>query len=151
MIGPDGALLRLSDASRSFTGQSQSRSIDDVLGPRIANGGQRSSLHDFGVHTIRHQTDRHELFLAVDCGPLGIGSNPGHGHADALSFSLYVDGRPLLVDPGTYLYVDTPAAMWFKLPEAHNTIHWPGSPAYQLARFFRWTRYPAAPEVLPSH
>ncbi|MGB6122684.1 MAG: heparinase II/III family protein, partial [Bacteroidota bacterium] len=42
--------------------------------------------------------------LVFDSGPLGYLSLAAHGHADALSIVLNYDGRPFLVDPGTYAY-----------------------------------------------
>ena len=39
--------------------------------------------------------------LVWDCGPVGYAANPYHAHLDALSFTLCVDGVPLLIDQGT--------------------------------------------------
>jgi hypothetical protein len=39
-----------------------------------------------------------------DAAPLGFLSIAAHGHADALSFILHVDGSPILVDPGMFTY-----------------------------------------------
>jgi len=58
-----------------------------------------------------------------DCGPLGYLSTAAHGHADALSFTLAVDGHSILVDPGTYAYQE--GGVWrdyFRSTRAHNTI-----------------------------
>jgi hypothetical protein len=38
--------------------------------------------------------------LVWDCGPVGYSANPYHGHLDALSFTLSVDGVGMLVDSG---------------------------------------------------
>ena len=43
-------------------------------------------------------------YLFFDAGPMGPDHLPGHGHADALSFVLYGEGRPLIVDPGVFSY-----------------------------------------------
>ena len=46
-----------------------------------------------------------------------------HGHADALSITLSVDGQKILVDPGTYRYNGEPKfRKYFKGTRAHNTI-----------------------------
>ena len=42
--------------------------------------------------------------LVIDAGPQGTG-NAGHGHADALSVCLSVNGREWLADSGTFSYV----------------------------------------------
>ena len=46
-----------------------------------------------------------------------------HGHLDALSFTLSVNGRQVIVDPGTYLYHNSgPWRKFFRSTAAHNTI-----------------------------
>ncbi|MBF0235894.1 MAG: heparinase II/III-family protein, partial [Desulfamplus sp.] len=47
----------------------------------------------------------------------------GHGHLDALSFTLSVEGLEILVDPGTYLYHNAdPWRSYFRSTAPHNTI-----------------------------
>ena len=61
--------------------------------------------------------------LVFDCGPFGIAANPGHGHSDCLSFTLAANGRPLLVDPGTYVYeADMGWRNAFRGTRFHNTV-----------------------------
>ena len=58
-----------------------------------------------------------------DCGPLGYLSTAAHGHADALSITISVDGQPFLVDPGTYAYQEGGAWRdYFRSTAAHNTV-----------------------------
>ncbi len=76
----------------------------------------------------------HLLFKA---GPMGRGG-AGHGHADALSICLSLDGRPLLVDPGTYLYNG---------PQ-HWRDHFRGARAHNLLRV--GGRDPARPHPAPD-
>lgn len=60
--------------------------------------------------------------LTVDAGRQGAFSS-GHGHADALSVHLSINGREWLVDPGTYSYL--PGAgnrEAFRGTAAHNTL-----------------------------
>ena len=42
--------------------------------------------------------------VLFDAGPIGIDSNPGHGHADFLSVEVSLGSERLIVDPGTYRY-----------------------------------------------
>ena len=61
--------------------------------------------------------------LTFDHGPLGMAPLYNHGHADALSITLSVDGQKVLVDPGTYRYNGEPKyRKYFKSTRAHNTI-----------------------------
>jgi hypothetical protein len=47
--------------------------------------------------------------VTVDVGPLGYLSTAAHGHADALSVTISVEGRELIVDPGTGSFYGNPA------------------------------------------
>jgi hypothetical protein len=61
--------------------------------------------------------------LTFDHGPLGMPPLHNHGHADALSITLSLEGVDLLVDPGTYRYNGAPAERrYFKSTPAHNTV-----------------------------
>lgn len=61
--------------------------------------------------------------LAFDHGPLGLPPLYNHGHADALSITLNLNGEAILVDPGTYQYNGVPEwRRYFRGTRAHNTI-----------------------------
>jgi hypothetical protein len=75
---------------------------------------------DAGIVTIR---DKYDSLFVGNGGRLGLEPLGGHGHADALSFWLSVDGHPIIVDPGTYLYHS--GGKWrtyFRSTSAHSTI-----------------------------
>ncbi|MGH9404226.1 MAG: alginate lyase family protein [Terriglobia bacterium] len=62
--------------------------------------------------------------LVIDAGPQGTG-NSGHGHADALSVQVAIDGRECLIDPGTFRYVTSEARRdrdQYRGTSAHNTL-----------------------------
>jgi hypothetical protein len=68
-----------------------------------------------------------EIYCHFDAAALGYLSIAAHGHADALSFVLYVDGHPFFIDPGTYCYhTDAAWRRYFVSTRAHNTIGIPG-------------------------
>ncbi len=75
-----------------------------------------------GYYVMRDGWSAQSNYLLFDCGPHGTG-NCGHAHADALSFELVFNGRPLLVDPGTYTYTASREMRdWFRSSPAHNTV-----------------------------
>ncbi len=57
-----------------------------------------------------------------DVGPLGPNEQPGHGHADTLSFECSYRGRRLVVDPGTFSYDADQRRAYDRGTAAHNTV-----------------------------
>ena len=65
--------------------------------------------------------ERNEWKLIVDAGLPGPRCNPGHAHCDAMSFELFHNGKPILVNCGTYAYQSDKRA-FFRSTAAHNTV-----------------------------
>lgn len=64
-----------------------------------------------------------EIYCHFDAAPLGYLSIAAHGHADALSVIVHIDGYPFLVDPGTYAYhTHAEWRKYFVSTLAHNTV-----------------------------
>lgn len=63
------------------------------------------------------------IFFHFDAAPLGFLSIAAHGHADALSFIMHIDGQPVFIDSGTYTYHTEPEwRQYFIGTLAHNTV-----------------------------
>ena len=76
-----------------------------------------------GHFILRNQKDNKETYIHFDAADLGYLSIAAHGHADALSFVLHLDGKEIFVDPGTYAYhTDKKWRQYFIGTLAHNTI-----------------------------
>lgn len=76
-----------------------------------------------GLAVIRDYVGKKELLFTGNAMPLGMAPLYAHGHLDALSFTLSVDGRQILIDPGTYLYHSGEKwRTYFRSTAAHNTI-----------------------------
>jgi uncharacterized heparinase superfamily protein len=102
--------------------------------------GARCFAHG-GMTIGRHQTVNGDVMLAFDHGPLGYLSIAAHGHADALSVWLHIDGQPVFVDAGTYLYHADPAERrYFRGTAAHNTLCIGNSDSSIQAGNFNWSR-----------
>jgi len=105
-----------------------------------ATPSQAVSHYMPGGYTVARSLDGGREMLAVfDHGPLGYLSIAAHGHADALSLWLHVDGRPVLVDAGTYLY--HAGATWrdfFRGTIAHNTLSLRGTNSSRISGPFNW-------------
>jgi heparinase II/III-like protein len=82
--------------------------------------------------------------LFIDAGPLGALAG-GHGHADALSVQLAVDGRMWLIDPGTGSYAPPDGERSaFRSTAAHNTLAIDGASQATPRGPFGWRRLPRA-------
>jgi hypothetical protein len=77
------------------------------------------------------------LWLAFRCGPAAPSFLPAHAHADALSFQLWWQGRPVVVDPGTYTYEPGADRDWFRSTRAHSTVVVDGRNQFRLWGAFR--------------
>jgi Heparinase II/III-like protein len=98
-----------------------------------------------GTSIWRGRLGPRSVALTFDHGPLGYLSIAAHGHADALSITLEIDGRPVLVDPGTYLYGSGAAwRSWFRSTPAHNTLNVAGDSQSEMAGPFNWLRKASA-------
>ncbi|GCL65109.1 hypothetical protein AQPW35_41900 [Rubrivivax pictus] len=108
------------------------------LGPTPVMG--TSLFADGGCSVDRRQVAGRACLLTFDHGPLGYLSIAAHGHADALSVTLDVDGDPMLVDPGTYLYHSGGQWRdWFRSTRAHNTLNLQGADQSTMAGPFNWS------------
>ena len=83
-----------------------------------------SSFEDAGLHLLSSERgSATEILSLFDAGPQGFLSLAAHGHADALSFTLSVGGKQVLVDSGTYCYHSEPRwRNYFRSTKAHNTV-----------------------------
>jgi hypothetical protein len=81
--------------------------------------------------------------MVVDAGPQGVGRS-GHGHADALSLRLTMDGRRWLVDSGSGVYIskDPGDRNTFRGTGAHNTMRVDGVDQAVAEEPFSWTHIP---------
>ena len=107
--------------------------------PAAPYKGQR--VFETGGYSVVNETIAGAAIgLVFDHGPLGYLSIAAHGHADALAVTLSVNGRPVLVDPGTYLYHSGGAWRdWFRGTAAHNTLSLPGIDQSTISGAFNWS------------
>lgn len=76
-----------------------------------------------GLAVIRDYVEEKEILFIGNAMPLGMAPLYAHGHLDALSFTLSVDGVEIFIDPGTYLYHSGKKwRTYFRSTAAHNTI-----------------------------
>ena len=78
---------------------------------------KKEQLPNSGYYFFSHG----DWLLIVDAGMPGAQENPGHVHCDAMSFELFHNGHPVLVNCGTYAYQCDDRA-FFRSTAAHNTV-----------------------------
>ena len=111
------------------------------LSGRAAPPGSRlteSRLYPEGGYAVLYTATWQVLF---DAGPLGLGSLAAHGHADALSVWASLNGKPLLIDAGTYAYHEDPDWRdYFRGTAAHNTVQMDNFNQSEILGAFLWGR-----------
>lgn len=81
-----------------------------------------SRCFEVGGNTFLRDTSG-RILVGMDHAALGFGRIAAHGHADALSVQLMVDGMSVLADPGTYIYhCDLGMRNVFRKTINHNTL-----------------------------
>jgi hypothetical protein len=72
-------------------------------------------------------------YLLVTNGIVGTAGFGNHKHNDLLGFEYHVDGVPVLVDPGSYVYTPDPDARnLFRSTRSHNTLSVDGEEQNEL-------------------
>ncbi len=106
-------------------------------GPAPADG---TTTFPQGGYTIRRgKIAGRRVHFTFDHGPLGFGALAAHGHADALSVWLSLDGHPVLVDAGTYLYhSEGENRRRFRVTPVHNTLTIGGASQSEPSGPFNW-------------
>ncbi|MFM2151743.1 MAG: hypothetical protein RL199_178 [Pseudomonadota bacterium] len=96
-------------------------------------GSRRRHFPRTGLLALRDGDDH----LVIDAGPLGTRDQPGHAHADALSFELSHAGRRVVVDGGAGHYEADAWRAYFRGPFAHNGLSVDGAGPDELWAAFR--------------
>lgn len=90
----------------------------DYRGNNLQEIDSRAFL-DSGWYVMRSDKSH----MIISCGSNGQNNYGGHAHNDKLSFELFLDGKSILIDPGTYLYTPLPELRnKFRSTYYHNTI-----------------------------
>jgi uncharacterized heparinase superfamily protein len=85
-------------------------------------------------------------YLAIDAGALGPDHQPGHAHADYLSFELSLRGKRVITDTGIGTYEGGATRSYDRSTAAHNTLEVNGESSAEVWGSFRVGRR-VTPEV----
>lgn len=97
--------------------------------------------YQHGGYTIIKHSEVDNILLVFDHAELGYGNIAAHGHADALSFNISVNGYKVFIDPGTYIYhVKIDERNYFRRTINHNTVCINNKDQSELRGSFLWGR-----------
>ena len=81
--------------------RSAARRLTDGKPPDLGAGPERDAAFPVtGFYVMRGGG----AYVLVSAGPIGTAGLGGHAHNDRLAFTLEIDGREFLVDPGVFVY-----------------------------------------------
>ncbi|RYE74322.1 MAG: alginate lyase family protein, partial [Myxococcales bacterium] len=92
------------------------RTVPGIPTGLLGERGRAYAMPDSGNYILRSDDTGSATQVTFDAGPKG-GS---HGHMDLLNFELWSGGRPLIVDPGPYLYDNSADRNYVISTKAHN-------------------------------
>ena len=135
---PDGRIAPFNDGGLSMAPlPAELAAIHAALGGSAAAPVTGAfALPDAGYFGLRGAGE----LLLVDCGPLGPGYLPGHGHCDLLSFEWSTGGRRIVVDQGTHQYMAGPHRLTSRSTSSHNTVVVDGAEQSDIYGAFRCGR-----------
>jgi uncharacterized heparinase superfamily protein len=109
--------------------------LDDVLDLAAALGIGGASCDLSATGWLRHSVGGAMLF--VDAAPDADGWQPGHAHADGLTFELWIDGERTVVDFGVGAYGTGQARQTTRATRSHNTVEYDGLDSCEVWGGFR--------------
>lgn len=125
-------------------GDNVSKSRDALLNCAASTFGIkpvfRSVLPDAGYAILERNTDIGAVKIIFDAGKPGPAYAMGHAHCDALSFECFIDGRPWIVNGGTYCYQGD-ERLERKRTLSHSTVMVDGEEQHECWAPFRVARF----------
>lgn len=113
------------------------QALSPAVGNRVEAHPHSRAFADSGLVVMR----RGDISVLFDAGPFGPWSS-GHSHSDTLSLVVSRGSEEILIDPGTYTYMDAEWRDTFRGTAAHNTVRIDGKDQAVPAGPFRWTDKP---------
>lgn len=141
---PDGQISFFNDAV--FGIAPEPRSLFEY-GARLAVQTERLPLGESGYVRLENA----DTVVIFDAAPIGPDYQPGHGHADALSFEVSHHGRRLIVNSGISTYEPGVERRRQRGTAAHNTVEVDGADQSEVWAAFRVGRRARTFDVRTDH
>ena len=141
MVHPDGQYALVNDTA--FGVAPTLESLTARFGIPVEVSDPRRHLWSLGASGYAGYCHEQDRYLIFNAGPIGPNHQPGHGHADMLSFELSSRGRRVITDTGVMTYAPGAARRHDRSTAAHNTIEIDGHDQSELWGAFRCGRRPS--------
>lgn len=133
---PDGGFVLMNDCALGGAPE-----FDSLRSRWIAaSGSRRIGAWTRSVAGFLGWRENNGNYLVLDAGPLGPDHQPGHGHADNLSFEMSLSGRRVFTDTGVLTYSEGPTRAYDRSTAAHNTVEIDGKDQSEVWASFRCGR-----------
>ncbi len=130
IVWPDGTIPLLNDSAYGIAPQ-PSELLDYAA--RLGADSAPIPMRECGY---RRLTDG-RINLIADAGGITAVNQPGHTHADALSYELRIDDKPFIVDTGISTYNKNDRRQYERSTCAHNTVTYDAMDSSQVWGGFR--------------
>jgi uncharacterized heparinase superfamily protein len=132
---PDGQIAFFNDAAFGIAPtRDELTAYSSRLGLRVP--ATAAPLSDSGYRRV----ERAGAVLIADLAPVGANYQPGHAHADTLSFEFSLDGQRVFVNSGTSTYQPGLQRQFERSTAAHNTIEIDAEDSSEVWSTFRVAR-----------
>jgi uncharacterized heparinase superfamily protein len=136
MLHPDGGIAFFNDAALGIASSFADRS---AYGSML--GVSQPVDPDHGIHTLAasgyHRLQAGQFVVLADAAAVGPNYQPGHAHADTLSFEMSWRGQRVFVNTGTSCYGAGPQRRYERSTPAHNTLCLGGQDSSEVWGSFR--------------
>lgn len=115
IIWPDGTIPLLNDSAYGIAPQ-PNELLDYAT--RLGIESSPIPLKECGYRRLADG----RINVIADVGNITAANQPGHTHADALSYELRIDGNPFIIDTGISTYNRNGRRQYERSTQAHNTV-----------------------------
>lgn len=130
VVWPDGTIPLLNDSAYGIAPPS-SELLDYAA--RLGVESDPIPMRECGY---RRLTDS-RINVIADVGNITAVNQPGHTHADTLSYEMRIDGKPFIVDTGISTYNNGHRRQYERSTQAHNTVTYDDMDSSQVWGGFR--------------
>jgi uncharacterized heparinase superfamily protein len=138
MTHPDGSLALFNDSANA----DEAAPLPTIAAARAVCGAGNEApalvFPETGYYVWRSPGG--EERVVVDAGPPAVDYNMAHAHCDLLSYELWLEGRPFVVDAGVHGYGGDRFREYARSTRAHNTVMFDGREQSEVWGTFRVAR-----------